>query len=93
MIANLANYKVHGTAFATLTLVNNLLGLAPGPFITGKVSDVIGLHGAFQLVPLMSIAAAAVYFCIRKYYLDDIARPQGDEVDQTPAKAALEVSP
>ncbi|MCY1400857.1 Hexuronate transporter [compost metagenome] len=93
MIANLANYKVHGTAFATLTLVNNLLGLAPGPFITGKVSDVIGLHGAFQLVPLMSIAAAAVYFCIRKYYLDDIARPQGDEVDQTPPKAAMEVAP
>jgi MFS family permease len=100
-IANLTHYKVHGTAFATLTLVNNMLGLAPGPFVTGKVSDLIGLHGAFQLVPLMSIAAAAVFFYIRCHYLDDIARVQGEKVDeapsnvadQAPTKAAMEVSP
>ncbi|MGO4310709.1 MFS transporter [Pseudomonas sp. KB_15] len=91
-IANLTHYKVHGTAFATLTLVNNLLGLAPGPFITGKVSDLIGLHGAFQLVPLMSIAAAAVFFFIRCHYLDDIARVQGEEVEEAPTKAVMEVS-
>ena len=91
-IANLTHYKVHGTAFATLTLVNNMLGLAPGPFVTGKVSDLIGLHGAFQLVPLMSIAAAAVFFYIRCHYLDDIARVQGEEVDEAPTKAVMEVS-
>ncbi len=92
-IANLTHYKVHGTAFATLTLVNNMLGLAPGPFVTGKVSDLIGLHGAFQLVPLMSIAAAAVFFYIRCHYLDDIARVQGEKVDEAPTKAVMEVSP
>jgi fucose permease len=92
-IANLTHYKVHGTAFAALTLVNNMLGLAPGPFVTGKVSDVIGLHGAFQLVPMMSIAAAAVFFYIRCHYLDDIARVQGKDVDDAPAKAVMEVSP
>ncbi|WP_223454605.1 MULTISPECIES: MFS transporter [unclassified Pseudomonas] len=92
-IANLTHYKVHGTAFATLTLVNNMLGLAPGPFVTGRVSDLIGLHGAFQLVPLMSIAAAAVFFYIRCHYLDDMARVQGEAVDQAPAKAVMEVSP
>jgi MFS family permease len=92
-IANLTHYKVHGTAFATLTLVNNLLGLAPGPFVTGRVSDLIGLHGAFQLVPLMSIAAAAVFFYIRCHYLDDMSRVQGEAVDQAPAKAVMEVSP
>lgn len=31
MVANLTHASVHGTAFATLTLANNLLGLAPGP--------------------------------------------------------------
>ncbi|VVO43586.1 MFS transporter [Pseudomonas fluorescens] len=92
-IANLTHYKVHGTAFAALTLVNNMLGLAPGPFVTGRVSDVIGLHGAFQLVPMMSIAAAAVFFYIRCHYLDDIARVQGKDVDDAPAKAVMEVSP
>ncbi|VVN29536.1 Hexuronate transporter [Pseudomonas fluorescens] len=92
-IANLTHYKVHGTAFAALTLVNNMLGLAPGPFLTGRVSDHIGLHGAFQLIPLMSIAAAAVFFYIRCHYLDDIARVQGQDVDEAPAKAVMEVSP
>ncbi|MCY1183901.1 hypothetical protein D9M73_245560 [compost metagenome] len=83
---------MHGTAFATLTLVNNLIGLAPGPFLTGRVSDLIGLHGAFQLIPLMSIAAAAVFFYIRCHYLDDIARVQGGKVAEAPGKAAMEVS-
>ena len=55
MVANLTHYSVHGTAFATLTLANNMLGLAPGPFITGRVSDLIGLQAAFQMVPLLSL--------------------------------------
>jgi MFS family permease len=62
MVANLTPYSLHGTAFATLTLANNMLGLAPGPFITGRVSDLIGLHAAFQWVPLVSLGAAAVFF-------------------------------
>ncbi|WP_449433525.1 MFS transporter [Pseudomonas putida] len=93
MVANLTHYKVHGTAFATLTLANNMLGLAPGPLLTGKVSDLIGLHSAFQLLPLMSIGAAAVFFYTRRYYLDDITRPQVGQVDGVPPGPALDVSP
>ncbi|MNO97911.1 hypothetical protein D3C76_896360 [compost metagenome] len=78
MVANLTHASVHGTAFATLTLANNLLGLAPGPFITGKVSDHIGLDNAFQLVPLISIAAAAVFFYGKRHYHKDVARLEGD---------------
>lgn len=74
MVANLTHYSVHGTAFATLTLANNLLGLAPGPFLTGKVSDLIGLQAAFQLVPLVSIAASAVFLYARRSYLSDVGR-------------------
>jgi MFS family permease len=44
MVANLTHASVHGTAFATLTLANNLLGLATGPLLTGRLSDLIGLH-------------------------------------------------
>lgn len=91
-IASLTHYRVHGTAFATLTLVNNMIGLAPGPFLTGKVSDVIGLHGAFQLVPLMSIASAAVFFYIRRHYLNDIARAQAEAVDDVSSGAADQTS-
>lgn len=91
MVANLTHYSVHGTAFATLTLVNNLLGLAPGPFITGRLSDLVGLHGALQWLVLMSIAAAAVFFYTRHYYLNDIARSKGEEVAEAARKPACEV--
>ncbi|MBF6039407.1 MULTISPECIES: MFS transporter [Pseudomonas] len=91
MVANLTHYSVHGTAFATLTLANNLLGLAPGPFITGRVSDLIGLHAAFQLVPLVSLAAAAVFFYAKCHYHKDIARLTGDSVAAPVSGGALEV--
>lgn len=74
MVANLTHNSVHSTAFATLTLANNFLGLALGPLVIGKISDVIGLHSAFQLMPLMSIAAAAVFFYAKRHYLRDITR-------------------
>ncbi|MBV2132568.1 MFS transporter [Pseudomonas sp. MAP12] len=90
MVANLTHYTVHGTAFATLTLANNLLGLATGPLLTGKVSDLIGLDNAFQLVPLVSIAAAAVFFYAKRYYLNDMARLKGEGVEETATEAALE---
>ncbi|NRH26589.1 MFS transporter [Pseudomonas sp. MS19] len=91
MVANLTHYKVHGTAFATLTLVNNMLGLAPGPFITGRVSDLIGLHEAFQLVPLISIGSAAVFIYIKRHYNADIARPKGDESSEACLKKSVGV--
>ncbi|MGO4308559.1 MFS transporter [Pseudomonas sp. KB_15] len=91
MVANLTHYSVHGTAFATLTLANNMLGLAPGPFITGRVSDLIGLHAAFQLVPLVSLAAAAVFFYAKCHYHKDIARLQGQSVPDPVGEAGLEV--
>jgi len=91
MVANLTHYSVHGTAFATLTLANNMLGLAPGPFITGRVSDLIGLHAAFQLVPLVSLAAAAVFFYAKCHYHKDIARLKGESVTAPIGGAALEV--
>lgn len=91
MVANLTHYKVHGTAFATLTLANNLLGLAPGPFITGRVSDIIGLDAAFQLVPLISIASAAVFFYAKQHYHNDMARLHGAGVTETATDALVEV--
>ena len=60
-IANLVPPAIHGTAFATLALGNNLLGLAPGPIITGWLADRIGLLDALKFVPLASVAAALVF--------------------------------
>jgi MFS family permease len=74
MVANLTPEPIHGTAFATLSLANNLLGLAPGPVVTGALADAFGLPTALQLVPLVSIAAALVLAYGRSSYQRDLQR-------------------
>ena len=74
MVANLTHPTIHATAFATLTLANNLLGLAPGPFVTGMVADRIGLLGAMQVIPFIAVAAAAAFAVGQRYYADDLRR-------------------
>ncbi len=49
------------TAFATLTLANNFLGLAPGPFLTGAMADRWGLLRALQLAPIAGVVAAGAF--------------------------------
>src|SRR3954447_9118500 len=39
MVANLTRESIRSTAFGTLTLANNLLGLAAGPLVTGILAD------------------------------------------------------
>ena len=72
MVANLTPQPIHGTAFAMLTLVNNLLGIAAGPLVTGVLADHLGLAKAFQLVPLIGVAAAAVFYFAKRHYLADV---------------------
>lgn len=74
MVANLTHPSIHATAFATLTLANNLLGLAPGPFITGLIADQIGLMGAMQIVPLIALGATTAFAIGKRYYADDLQR-------------------
>lgn len=77
MVANLTHASIHGTAFATLTLANNLLGLAPGPLVTGVLADRMGLRAAFALVPLISIVAALAFIHARRHYHHDLERIRG----------------
>lgn len=74
VVANLTRPAIHATAFATLTLANNLLGLAPGPFVTGVLADRIGLLGALQWVPLTGLLAAVCFIAGRRYYAADLQR-------------------
>jgi predicted MFS family arabinose efflux permease len=77
IVAELTPAAIHGTAFATLTLANNLLGLAPGPFFTGVLADRFGLARAFQVVPLVSLAAAAVFLYVLRRYAADAGKAEG----------------
>ena len=74
MVANLTHVAIHGTAFATLTLANNLLGLAPGPFVTGALADRLGLQTALcRSIPCVSLAAALAFLIGKRYYERDVA--------------------
>jgi MFS family permease len=74
MVANLTPAAIHASAFATLTLANNLIGLAPGPLVTGAIADRIGLLGALQLIPLVSVAAMIAFAIGRSRYARDLSR-------------------
>jgi MFS family permease len=74
MVANLTPPSIHASAFATLTLSNNLLGLAPAAVLTGFVADRIGLLGALQLVPFATLAATAVFVIGKRNYAVDLDR-------------------
>lgn len=80
MVANLTPLAIHGSAFATLTLANNLIGLAPGPIVTGHVADAIGLANAFSLLPLPCLAAALAFGAMRRSYLSDLERTSPKEI-------------
>jgi fucose permease len=72
MVANLTPLAIHGSAFATLTLANNLLGLAPGPILTGRIADEIGLLETFRLLPIGCLAAALAFAKMRRTYRADL---------------------
>lgn len=77
MVANLTPLAIHGSAFATLTLANNLIGLAPGPILTGRLADSLGLLNAFQFLPVMSLLAALAFAAMRRSYLADLDQLNG----------------
>jgi MFS family permease len=73
MVAALTPAAIHGTAFATLTLANNFLGLAPGPIVTGWLADQVGLLEALRWLPLASIASALVFLSARRSSRTEVA--------------------
>jgi predicted MFS family arabinose efflux permease len=74
MVANLTEPRVHGSAFALLTLANNFLGLAPGAIVTGILADRMGgLLAAFQVIPLTCLMAAIAFFSVSRRYGADLA--------------------
>ncbi len=82
MVANLTPLAIHGSAFATLTLANNLIGLAPGPILTGRIADAIGLADAFRLLPVPCLLAGLTYAIMRRSYLADLAACRAQSAGQ-----------
>jgi MFS family permease len=74
---------LRATAAAMVTVVQNLFGLAAGPFIAGALSDAFGLGTALALMPLFCLASAAVVIAGSRAYPRDL-----DRADAIPAEVA-----
>ncbi|MGW0938442.1 MFS transporter [Streptomyces sp. NPDC002666] len=79
--AELSHGSVRATGLGALTVANNVLGLALGPFVVGMVADHLGLLGALRLAPLVYLAAIAALLLGRRLHpagklrLDRLALP------------------
>ncbi len=76
MVASLTHSSVRATAMGTLTLSNNLLGLALGPFVVGVLADHLGLLTALQFAPVAYLPAIAVLLLGRRLHPDGVRRLQ-----------------
>jgi MFS family permease len=74
MVANLTPASIRATAFGTLTLANNLLGLAAGPLVVGLLADRLGLVNAMTIMPFVSVLAIAALLIGRRAYPTSIKR-------------------
>ena len=66
-----------GNAQQVLALFQNLLGLAAGPFITGVLSDALGLETALTIIPAFGLLAALFFVLATRSYEADIQRVRG----------------
>jgi len=74
IVCDVTHPGVRATVTATMSLANNLIGLAPGPLIVGLLSDVLGLKLALTLTPVMALAAAGCFILASRSYEADAAR-------------------
>jgi MFS family permease len=76
MLIDVTNPAVHATVTATAVLGASLLGTAPGPYLVGLLSDATDMRTALVVAPLISVAAATMFFRASRYYESDIAGKQ-----------------
>jgi MFS family permease len=87
MVASLTPAAVAATAMATLTLANSLLGLAPGPAVTGMLADRVGLDGALRLVPLVAVVAGLAFVLGRRHYDKGLISASAPALEKTEISA------
>ena len=74
MVANLTPASIRATAFGTLSLANNLLGLAAGPLVIGAIADKVGLVDAMKFAPLVSVLVIVALLIGRRAYPSSLRR-------------------
>jgi predicted MFS family arabinose efflux permease len=72
VIASLVHPGQRSTALAILAVVQNVIGLAAGGFVTGMLSDRLGIAGALAVVPLAALASAVAYLIGGRSYAREL---------------------
>ncbi|WP_296277338.1 MFS transporter [Pseudomonas sp. UBA7530] len=68
--------RVHATVLAVIALAISLLGMAPGPFLTGLLADFTDLSTAMAVMPLASLLAGLCFIVANRHYSKDAQRFQ-----------------
>lgn len=71
---DVAHPGLRATASSMAALVQNLFGLAAGPFIAGILSDVYGLQPALSMMPVFSLLSALALVLAANRYEADLGR-------------------
>jgi MFS family permease len=74
IVMDVTHPAVRATVTATAVLGASLLGLAPGPFVVGLISDASSLKTALSLAPLISFVAGALFLLASIDYESDVAK-------------------
>ena len=91
VVIDVVHPGVRATGASVLALFQNLFGLAAGPFITGVLSDALGLQSALTIIPAFGLLAALFFILASRSYEPDLARARPAPVEvngATPAAAA-----
>ena len=77
---DVAHPGLRATAIAIGALIQNLFGLAGGPFITGVISDKYGLVASLAVVPAFGLLAAVAFVMTIGLYRKDLGSVQHVEL-------------
>jgi predicted MFS family arabinose efflux permease len=74
VIASLVHPGLRATALATLAVVQNVVGLAAGGFVTGILSDRLGIAHALAVVPLVAVGSAGLFLAGARHYEQELGQ-------------------
>ncbi|MET0541932.1 MAG: MFS transporter, partial [Variovorax sp.] len=89
VVTDVVHPGVRATGLSVLALFQNLFGLAAGPFLTGVLSDALGLETALTLIPAFSLLAAVFFLLAARSYETDLQRVRAVPVEAEGAPAGL----
>jgi len=88
VVTDVVHPGVRATGLSVLALFQNLFGLAAGPFLTGVLSDALGLQTALTLIPGFSLLAAFFFMCAARTYERDMEQVKSVAVEVPGAEPA-----